>query len=265
MPAAATRDGRGQAQICSPGLVAVAGYTYQAVRPRTARAIELRGLRPVIGDYARFGAGLVAGLPWSLRGARGRFAFGGEEYPYLYHRYKFTWLTERTVEVPIVRAIVDGRRASRLLEVGNVLPHYGEHTHVVVDKYERAPGVLNRDVLDLADLGRFELIVAISTLEHVGWDEEPRDPGKAVEAVGALRALLGPGGRLVITVPVGYHPGLDAALQDGILRPARLRALRRERLGPHWREVAPDSVWGTPYDFLLYSARAVVVAELEPR
>jgi SAM-dependent methyltransferase len=243
--------------------VAVAGYTYQAVRPRTARAIELRGFRPVAGDYARFGSGLVAGLPWALRGKRGRFSFGGEEYAYLYHPYKFTWLTERAVEVPIVRAIVDRRGAGRLLEIGNVLSHYGEGHHVVVDKYERAPGVLNRDVLELADLGRFELIVAISTLEHVGWDEEPRDPEKAVKAVDGLRALLAPGGRLVVTVPVGYHPGLDAALRNRILRPTRLRALRRERLGPHWREVAPDTVWSVPYDFLLYSARAVVVAEIE--
>jgi hypothetical protein len=243
--------------------VASAGYTYQAVRPRTARAIELRGLRPVVGDYARFATGALGGLPWSLRGGRGRFSFGGEELEYLFHPYKLTWLTERAVEVPIVRAILDRRRAGRVLEVGNVLSHYGERDHLVVDKYERAPGVLNRDVLDLAGLGPFELIVAISTLEHVGWDEEPRDPAKAVAAVDGLRALLAPGGRLVVTVPVGYHPELDAALRGGSFEPLRLRALRRGRLGPHWREVAPETVWDTPYDFLLYTARAVVVAEME--
>ena len=66
----------------------------------------------------------------------------------------------------------------------------------------------------------------------------------------------------MITVPVGYHLGLDAALRDGALGTARLGALRRERLGPHWREVPADSVWDASYDFLLYSARAVVVAEL---
>ena len=53
----------------------------------------------------------------------------------------------------------------------------------MVDKYERAPGVVNRDVLDLDDLGHFELVVAISTLEHVGWDEEPRRPEAALDAV----------------------------------------------------------------------------------
>jgi SAM-dependent methyltransferase len=238
------------------------GYMPQAVRPRTARAIELRGVRAVVGDYARFGAGVLSGLPRSKRGVHGRFNFDGEEYPYLYHRHKFTWLTERAVEVPIAQAIVDRHRGDRVLEVGNVLSHYRAQDHVVVDKYERAPGVLNRDVLELGDLGGFELIVAISTLEHVGRDEEPRDPDKALRAVRGLQRLLAPGGRLVLTVPVGYHPGLDAALSEGAFGPARLRALRRERLGPHWREAPPQSVWGTPYDFLLYSARAVVVAEI---
>lgn len=244
--------------------MAEAGYIPQRVRPRTVRAVELRGIRPVIGDYARWGAGVVAGLPWCLRGTRGCFAFGGEEYDYLYHRYKFTWLTERAVEVPIAQALVDRHRGARILEVGNVLSHYRRQDHLVVDKYERAPGVLGRDVLDLADLGPFDLVVAISTLEHVGRDEEPRDPGKAVEAIQALRSLLARKGRLVLTVPVGYHSNLDRALQGGRVPVARLRALRRERLGPQWREVPADTVWGTAYDFLLYSARAVVVAEIEP-
>jgi SAM-dependent methyltransferase len=239
------------------------GYTPQAIGPRTARAVELRGLRPVVGDYARFGVGLLAGLPWSGGGTHGRFQFAGEEYAYLYHRHKFTWLTERAVEVPIAEALVQRRRGARVLEVGNVLSHYQAVDHLVADKYEQAPGVVNRDVLDLGGMGEFDLVLAISTLEHVGRDEQPRDPGKAVRAVHALRELLAPGGRLVMTVPVGYHLGLDAALRDGGLGAARLRALRRERLGPHWREVPVESAWGASYDFLLYSARAVVVAELD--
>ena len=65
-----------------------------------------------------------------------------------------------------------------MLEVGNVLGHYVPVEHLVVDKYEQAPGVLNDDVADL-DLGRqFDLVLAVSTLEHVGLDEETRDPDK---------------------------------------------------------------------------------------
>src|SRR5205085_407549 len=143
---------------------------------------------------------------------------------------------------------------------GHVLGHFRPQTHVVVDKYEPAPGVLNRDVLDLQELGRFDLIVAVSTLEHVGWDEAPREPHKAIEAVRALRARLAPGGRLAITVPVGYNPVFDAAIRQGELELSSTAALRRQPGATNWREVPTAEVWSAPYDFLLYSARGVLFA-----
>ena len=220
-----------------------------------------RGPVPVVADLARYGGGLVAGLPWTLRGQRGGFLLDGEEYPYLFHRYKATWLTERAVEVPVAQRMVD-REAGRVLEVGNVLSHYRQQRHTVVDKYERAPGILNRDVLDLDDLGRFDLILAISTLEHVGWDEEPRRPDAALKALMALRALVATGGRLVLTHPVGYNPHLDRALSEGAVPLARARALRRVGRRTRWAQVPPEDAWAAPYDFLLYSARAVLFAEI---
>jgi SAM-dependent methyltransferase len=134
---------------------------------------------------------------------------------------------------------------------------------VVVDKYEPAPGVLNRDVLELGELGPFDLIVAISTLEHVGHDEAPRDPTAAPRAVQALRERLAPGGRLLITVPAGYNRAFDAAIADGSIPTSSLSALRRVGGGTRWREVGPAQAWQAPYDFLLYSARAVVFAVIE--
>ncbi len=242
--------------------LAEGAYTPQAVPARVLRAARLRGVRPVIGDFARWGTNLAAGLPWTLRGCHGEFTFGGESYSYRFHPYKWSWLTERAVEVPIVQAIVDDHAPRRVLEVGNVLSHYRPQSHVIVDKYEQQPGVLNRDVLDLADLGAFDLVVAISTVEHVGWDEEPRDPEKAIEAVGALEKLLAPGGKLILTVPIGYHPGLTEALRSGTFSFTRTGALRR--MGPtRWREAGLEEVWDVPYDFLLYSARAVFVGWME--
>ncbi|MGZ4266678.1 MAG: hypothetical protein ACXVS6_21490, partial [Solirubrobacteraceae bacterium] len=170
------------------------GYTPQSIPERTRRALAARGARPVVGDLARWGAGLVAGLPWTLAGSHGDFELDGQRYRYLYSRHKFTWLTERAVEVPVTQALVDAHAADKVLEIGNVLSHYRPQEHAVVDKYEQAPGVLNRDVLDLGDRGQFERSVAISTLEHVGWDERPRDPAKARRAVEVLRSLLAPGG-----------------------------------------------------------------------
>jgi hypothetical protein len=42
----------------------------------------------------------------------------------------------------------------------------------------------------------------------------------------------------------------------------RVAALRRSRRRTRWAQVPPDDAWRAPYDFLLYSARAVVFAEV---
>jgi len=217
---------------------------------------------PVASELARWASQVLIGLPWTLPGAHGHFELQSERYPYLFHRYKRTWLTERAVEVPVAQALVDRHPGRRVLEVGNVLSHYRRQTHLVVDKYERAPGVLNRDVLELEPLGSFDVIVAISTLEHVGWDERPRDPEKVLRAVDALRARLAPGGQLLFTVPVGYNPIFDAALRENQIELSGAAALRRAGAGASWREVAVTDVWSAAYDFLLYRARGVLFAHV---
>jgi SAM-dependent methyltransferase len=238
----------------------MSGYTPQTFGDRARGAIGARGARAVTGDLARWASAGVAGAPWTLRGAHGSFELDGERYRYLHQRYKLSWLTERAVEVPVVQAIVDGHRGRRILEVGHVLGHYRHNEHTVVDKYEQAPGVLNLDVLELGELGPFDLIVAISTLEHVGLDEAERDPGKAPRAVEALKQRLAPGGRLVITIPAGYNRDFDRAFTDGTIETSSLSALRRVPGRSGWRETSPAEAFAAPYDFLLYRARAVVFA-----
>jgi SAM-dependent methyltransferase len=241
----------------------VSGYTPLSLQERLVHAAKVRGVRPVAGDFVRWAGHLAAGLPRARVGSGGEFQFEGRRYAYLYGAYKRSWTTERAVEVPIVQDIVDAHIDKRVLEVGNVLSHYGPQRHTIVDKYEDAPGVENLDVFDMAGLGTFDLVVAISTVEHVGWDEDPRVPGKAVEAIGALYERVAPGGRLVLTIPAGYNPSLDAALKDGAVEFTRLAAMRRQGGGASWRQGAPDEAWAAPYDFLLYSARGVLVASLE--
>ncbi len=234
-------------------------YSPQDPLSRTVRAARSRGLRPVIGDLARFALRRLEGP------AGGSFLLDGTSYSYLTHTYKHGWLTERAVEVPVAQAVVDRHRGARILEVGNVLSHYRSQEHTVVDKYERAPGVINRDVLDLRDLGPFDLIVAVSTLEHVGLDEEPRDPDRALTALRELRGRLAPGGRLLVTVPPGYNADFDRGLQAGVERPERVTALRRRAGETAWVQVAPAEAWRAPYDFLLYSARAVLFLSFTPQ
>lgn len=41
------------------------------------------------------------------------------------------------------------------------------------------------------------LIISISTLEYVGWNEDPRDPGKVIRAIENLLELLSPSGKII--------------------------------------------------------------------
>jgi len=127
--------------------------------------------------------------------------------------YNNTILNERAVELAVAFEWLKGRDSAHGLEVGNVLSHYGVTGHRVVDFYEKADGVENVDVFDIT--GKFKWIVSISTLEHVGWDAEPRDPDAAERAVEHLRSLLAPKGKMLITAPAGYNPSFDKFLKTG--------------------------------------------------
>jgi hypothetical protein len=221
-----------------------------------------RGVLRVVASCASWAARWAAGRPLAGRPSPATFRFDGTNHHYLRHPYNWTWLNERAVEVPLAAAVLGGSGAGRVLEVGNVLGHYQAVTHTVVDKYEVAPGVLNLDVAELEFPGPFDLVLAVSTLEHVGLDEDVRDPDKPARAIARLTSLLAPGGRLWCTFPVGYNDVLDRQLREGQLGFTRLTALRRTGPANRWEQVPVDEVWGVRYDWLLYTAHAVVVAEL---
>ncbi len=189
-----------------------------------------------------------------------RFVVDGREYHYLWHPTEATWRSERAVEIAIGLAALADVDPRRTLEVGNVLGKYARRraAHTVVDKYERAPGVVNADALTYAG-GPYELIVSISTLEHVGYDEQPRDAGKAVRAIENLRGLLSPSGRLLATIPIGYNRELDDALRGGDagvqvsylarvgdLRWVQIRSDETRRLHG-WPWPGADAVYGWPW------------------
>ena len=165
------------------------------------------------------------------------FVFDGRSYPYLYHFCNKTWKNERGVEIPIFREILLRHQAMRILELGNVLAHYVPIHHDVVDKYEVAPGVINQDIVEFAPTQRYDLILSISTLEHVGWDEEPREPAKLLQAIEHLRdRCLAPGGQIVVSLPVGYNKFFDGLLRDGKSPFTQQHFLKRISKRNYWVE-----------------------------
>jgi SAM-dependent methyltransferase len=180
------------------------------------------------------------------------FSVAGRSYGYLTHHYNATWRNERAVELPLADEFL-GELApgARLLEVGNVLAYYRPSSHTVVDKFEPTAGVINQDIMEFGEPKSFDAILSISTLEHVGWDEKPRDEGRAERALGHMRSLLAPGGRLFLSFPIGYNLALDAAAFEGRLGFRRTHYLKRVSADNRWQEVPASAArgvgYGTPY------------------
>jgi len=199
------------------------------------------------------------------------FTFQGNRYHYFFHRDNTTWRNERCVEVPIVWKILEEHQGKEVLEVGNVLSHYFPVKHDVVDKYEVFDGVVNQDVVDFRPSKRYDLIVSISTMEHVGWDEDPRDlskilgePVKILSALDNLQECLAAGGTMVITFPVGYNPQLDRSLAEGRVgftkRLCMKRVFKNKWVEADWAGCR-DARYGVPYT----AANAIVMLFISKR
>ncbi|NNG39266.1 hypothetical protein HJ588_08260 [Flexivirga sp. ID2601S] len=148
------------------------------------------------------------------------------------------------VEVPLALDFLNGRPGP-VLEVGNVLTYYGYDADVVVDKYEKGGRALNEDIVDFESAEKFGAIVAISTFEHIGWDEEPRHPSKILDAVRHSRELLAPGGQLFVTCPRGFNSWLDVAIASNTLGPTQEFFLHRQ--GNDWTtQSRPEALSITP-------------------
>jgi SAM-dependent methyltransferase len=213
-------------------------------------------------------------------------------------------LDERVVEYPWLLA---ANPRGRVLDAGSVL----NHAHVldrflpsfdaltIVTLQPEAVAFTDRKVAyaydDLRDLpfrdGRFDTVVSLSTLEHVGMDNtsygstvaRAEDPGAALErAVGELLRVLAPGGSLLVSVPFGVHEDFGWFRQFGVkeldelcrmLEPAQIatqffryscdgwrRATRREAADARYRPAT-----GPAAEDRAAAARAVACIRALPR
>ena len=218
----------------------------------------------------RFGAGEILLKPLRLALApliipmlpKKTVEFQGRRLDYFYHRYNMTWASERCVEIPIAKSYLDQFPNGAVLEVGNVLSHYFPARHDILDKFEKADGIINQDILDYRPEKQYDLILSISTFEHIGFDDESTEPsgGKIKAAIAACRRLLKPGGKFVLTVPVGYNPDLDDLMRTGELKPDQeFYLLRSKKLDwePATKADALKCRFKTPFPY----ANAILVAE----
>jgi hypothetical protein len=178
------------------------------------------------------------------------FVMGGNEYPYFHH--PFTFNSDRTVEIPLGRSFLqEAKPGARILEVGNVLSNFFPITHEVLDKYEKGsrPGLIQADIVGFKPDRGYDRIISISTLEHVGVDEEKYEPEKVVAALRSMKDALAPGGIMMFTAPLGYSRCLDDCVRADRAKCQRYFFLKRISADNRWTEYDGSGPWlhGSPY------------------
>lgn len=178
------------------------------------------------------------------------FIFRNKQHKYFYHLYNRTVAGERIVEIPIIYDILKKYKNKRILEVGNVLSHYFPVSHTVLDKYERSPGVINKDVANVKLGEKFDLIFSISTLEHVGFNYgERKDYSKFMKGIRNLKKHLKSNGMLIITLPMYFNPNITRLIIERKMPLSKEYFLRRHSFLNEWKEVSyNEAVKSGTYD-----------------
>jgi hypothetical protein len=192
-----------------------------------------------------------------IRERRATFQFQGRPIRYLPH----TFATERRAEIPLGLDFLGSLGPGvRILEVGNVLAPFGAPERTVVDLYERAPNVINEDIVAFSRGLRYDRILSISTLEHVGFDEPEPRPGKFQAALDhLLTELLDPAGAFLATVPLGYNPEVDRFVRNTSNHSVRVACLRRTSAFNEWVEVPIDEITAADVDRPFPGASAIAI------
>ncbi len=169
--------------------------------------------------------------------AKDTFIFDQKRYTYAVFRAGNVFANEKTIELPIFKRVVENE--SGALEVGNVLKkYYPELKHIVLDKTCKGKGIINKDILEFQPKKKYDLVVAVSTI---------LDPVQLLPAIESMRTL---GKRVLISVPLGYDPDLDAKLKEVV--GGRRIIMKRISQYNHWiesRNFGSKMRYGYPYEY----------------
>ncbi len=200
------------------------------------------------------------------------FTFCEKKYTYAFSRYGATWSTERAVEVPIFLDVLNKALAEKktILEIGNVMEHYmpAKHTGLwaVVDKYEVAPDIINQDIAEFSRDTKYNFILSVSTMEHVGFDEEDKDNNKIIKAIdNIVQNLLTPDGIFIFSVPFGFNPTMDEIVFGRKIKLSDVCFMKRYKM-LDWKQVDEYEVKNSQYGNIYYgSADAVAIAVINSK
>lgn len=186
------------------------------------------------------------------------FKIDGHSYRYFTNRYNAI-NSERTVEIPWIMSKI--QYCNKMLEIGNVLSHYYDFDHTVVDKYERSQKVINQDAENFDSCDKYDCIISISTIEHIGFDEAIKDNDKVKRTLKHLKDLLKDRGRLIITVPLGYNPVIDDIVKNNLFGFNEAIFMKRISTLNLWKQTKIEEALELKYNSRFPYANAVAFLE----
>lgn len=188
------------------------------------------------------------------------FELDGRKYKYFIHLYNAV-NSERVVEVSYVMDFLkrNDYEHKRVLEVGNVLTHYFKFKHDIVDKYEKESYVKNIDIIDYNPIEKYDMIISISTVEHIGFDEPIKEYGKSKKAIQKIIDLLDDKGLAVITVPIRYNLEIDAIIKNNEINFTQRSFLKRISKLNLWKQTTMDDSLKYKYGSKYPAANSIAI------
>ena len=196
------------------------------------------------------------------------FTFNGQRIPYFFHSYNDFGITERMIEIPVIKYFMEQGSYANVLEIGNVTNHYYDLFRQVftnkttVDKFEKGYNVVNRDIHDYAPAEKFDFVFSISTFEHMDSDLG-RNPqyvkgNSRLVSVAADNikhvgdTMVKDKGKFVVTAPLCYTPEWKETFYSGDFAKCGFRQCRtylfKRSSELTWRQVPEEDGRNAEFD-----------------
>jgi hypothetical protein len=195
------------------------------------------------------------------------FYFNKKKYKYYISDYNATYSNERMVEIPIAVDLLKENNPKNVLEIGNVLSHYLKSVnHDILDKFEKDKNIrFQKDIVDFKPKKKYDTVISISTIEHVGFDEpspkykNPQKIIKSIENIISWKPKL-----FLFTFPLGWNSKLDEiALNESLSKKFDIdfTFFRRKRGLFHleWEEVTLNKI--QKYHYFKRNERTLVIGK----
>ncbi len=155
---------------------------------------------------------------------------------YLDHEYNGTLTNERCIEIPLAKRYAEEVGFDNLIEIGAVLPYYGQDQHDIYDPFDTHP-LSKKEFAENLEI-KDENVLSVSTLEHMGeahgygqW-YKCKEPNKSFDFIEKLNREAK---SFFVTLPVGQHLDLDKSLRLNISNFQWFGYVKESQAPPKWR------------------------------